>query len=612
MTALIAVYLPSFRAPMVMDDITTLNSFNLQNLYDPGRIWQQGALRFVANISFSANIYTGGHNVLGFHLVNLAIHIIAGLGVYKLCKLLTQGTVGNKSFPLVSMAIFLLHPIQTQAVTYIVQRYTSLATLFYVWSLVSYIKFRLSGRLKFLGISLLIAIFGFFAKEIVYSLPLVLGLYELLWGKRIKQFIWLVPFVILALGIPLILGAVGLNLGSENKAIIDVPSGLHGTVIRREDYLLTQINVARTYLRLAVLPVMQNFDYDYPIKNSWDLETGVSLALHLALVGMALALSKKNRVVCFGILFFYFALIPESLVVVLKDVIYEHRMYLPMVGISVVGGQLLYASIKQFRKHTAWLSVGMLLLMLIATFKRNLVWADEITLWQDTVVKSPAKSRPRTGLAEAYTKHNLFDLAIKEYEKARQLDSDLEHAYLSNLGIIMLKAGQTEEAVDYFRMAIEKKNDDIHARNNLGGAYLSLGEVTLATTEFQQVLRVQPKNASAHKNLGIIYMQLGNDGMVIKEFEAAAWNNLEDEWSWTDLGDIYRQYKEVEKSIEAYEKAIYINPRADRAYFGLGKALLLKGDFLGSKRMVNKALKLDPENPEYVQGKVKLEGLSSN
>jgi len=271
----ILIYSNTFSASFQLDDVTNIgDNLQIRNLSN----LPLSESRYVGYLSFALNYHFGQRNVFGYHLVNLLIHITNGFLVYFFVLLLLripQPSLTPHASPLTNASgialatalLFVVHPVQTQAVTYIVQRFASLAALFYLLTVLLYLKWRLTepeNRHRFLWYAgaLLSTILAMKTKEISFTLPLMLILIEVVFfgSPTRKQWIALIPFLLTLLIIPL----------SHPGKIGELEAGFaKGTTeISRLDYLFTQFRVILTYVRLLVLPIHQNVDYDYPISHS--------------------------------------------------------------------------------------------------------------------------------------------------------------------------------------------------------------------------------------------------------------------------------------------------------------------------------------------------------
>ena len=499
------IYSNTFSASFHLDDTQNIveNSQikNLSNLLD------LSGSRYVGFLFFSFNYRIGQLNVFGYHLVNLLIHITNSFLVYCLVLMLlrippppltphsSRLTVAS-GIAIATSVLFAVHPIQTQAVTYIVQRFASLATLFYLLSLFLYLKWRLAEQtsrprsLYYAG-ALLCTVVAMKTKEISFTLPFILLLVEAIFFRSLtrRQCIALIPFL---LTLPII------PLSSRPEQYGDAKTGfaLQTTDISRWDYLFTQFRVVMTYLRLLLFPVHQNLDYDYPISHSL-LEPRVffSFLFLLALLTLSLYLlfrqpwpSHASRLAAFGILWFFLTLSIESSIIPIQDVIFEHRLYLPSVGFLlsfVSGGSLVISGLMRRWRVVGLIAIGVLVIILsVATYQRNLIWKDELSLWTDVVQKSPNKARGHNNLGVAYQMQGRIDEAIQEYKTALTLKSDYADPH-NNLGFAYQGLGRLDEAIQEYKTALTLNPQYTKAYSNLGFAYLEQGRIPEALSAFK-------------------------------------------------------------------------------------------------------------------------------
>jgi hypothetical protein len=302
--------------------------------------------RFITFLTLALNYHFNQLNVFGYHLFNLAVHLGCAVLVWWL-TLLTLSTPAMKEnkiarhddiIALFAGLIFVSHPIQVEAVTYIWQRTASMAALFYLASLCLYVKSRLlrnspKGEVIFYTGSLLMAIMAMFTKENTITLPLMILLYEVSFFEVKKIFNWkrITPFLLTLFIIPATMLLFKNDRFQEIQGVIKGPGGISPI-----HYLLTQFRVMITYIRLVFIPLNQNLDYDYPIlKNFFDLQVLISFVSLTAILFWAKQLFAKYRLLSFSIFWFFLTLLPESSILPLKDVIFEHRLYLPMAGASM-------------------------------------------------------------------------------------------------------------------------------------------------------------------------------------------------------------------------------------------------------------------------------------
>jgi tetratricopeptide (TPR) repeat protein len=476
----------------------------------------------VGDLTFALNYRLGGLSVTGYHLVNVAIHaatalLVAGLAAVTLrTPAARAGRVGplvGRFLPLAAGLLFAVHPLATQAVTYVVQRYASLATLLYVLALVLYARARLAhlaaGRatarvVALGGGALLAAAAAMTTKEISVTLPLAAAGYDLAFFRGGRRWPLLAPLAALP-ALPLLDPALAGHLDSEAP----LPAG---------PYALTQTRVVVAYLRLLAWPSGQNVDHHVALSTSL-AEPAVlgSLALLVALAAAAGALLVRGRragrvewlLLGGGIAWFFLTLSVESSVLPLKDVMFEHRAYLPSVGALLAAATLLLMGVERLPlPGPAGLRAAAALALVavplgVATFQRNAVWRDDVTLWADAVAKSPGKARPRQFLGTALAERGELDAAVAELLRALELQPGYKEA-LFNLGNVYATKGQLSQAMVAFTLAAQADPGHAMTHNNLGAVFHRLGNRERAAAAYQEALRLDPGLQMARRNLELL------------------------------------------------------------------------------------------------------------
>ena len=527
------------------------------------------SIRFFAYFTFALNYYFGKFDVFGYHLVNLLIHITSGILLYWLLLVTLnlpslKERYGPIAFPiaLFSTLLFISHPIQTQSVTYIVQRMASMAGMFYLLAMLLYVKGRLSLERKrslFWAGAALSYLLGLFTKENVAILPLFIALYEFyffqnfdLSTKRKKTLIYLV-------GAVLLLGVLGLLFWG--KRYFDVI--IEGYKIRDftlTERLLTQFRVVLYYVTLLLYPHPSRFnlDHDFPLsKGTLDPPTTLlSILIVVGLIGYSIWTAKKRPLLSYCILWYFGNLVIESSIIPL-EMVFEHRLYLPAIGPFVLFATLVvkgWEEIKErlrlrlrlrkdttrtrlraetsfgvqapktdmaggWRDYPLWgLFFVVTVLLVWGSYERNKVWRSEITLWEDCVKKSPNKNRPHYNLGLYYSKQGRHQEAIEAYKKALHIkpnDAGMYH----NMGVAYRKIGRYQEAIEAYQEAIRLKPDNSDAYNNLGLTYYSLNRYQEATEAFKNAIRLKPNDDEYHYNLGVTYTTFGNHTAGIESYQ---------------------------------------------------------------------------------------------
>jgi tetratricopeptide (TPR) repeat protein len=502
---------------------------------------------------------------------------------------------------LTAAALFLVHPVQTQAVTYIVQRFASLAALFYLLTVICYLFGRLSAptgvrRWGWYGAALLTTLLAMKTKENTFTLPFMLMLVEVVFFGLPTRRGWL-GLLLFLLSLPLIpLSHPSLMKEGLPRATME---------ISRLDYLFTQFRVIVTYLRLLVLPLHQNLDYDYPVFHSlFQLPVFFSFLGLLGLGGGALWLllrkpapSPTGRLLAFGVLWFFLTLSIESSIIPIRDVIYEHRLYLPSVGLFLATGAALFGDSARRRVGVAVVVGFVVLVFSAATYARNQVWQSERSLWQDVVQKSPRKARGHNNLGASFADQEQWKEALSEYQIALTLHPDQPTftSIQNNMGNAYTSLGQLDAAQQAYNTAITSEPAHAPAHNGLGNVYRLQGRAEDAFNEFQKALRLDPDYAEAHNNLGLLYQAHGRLDAALQEFQTAIRLSPESAEPYNNQGLIYGTQGHLDEAITAFEQALILNPRMADAHDNLGLIYNRQGRTDDAMREYDAALTLNPD-----------------
>jgi tetratricopeptide (TPR) repeat protein len=319
--------------------------------------------------------------------------------------------------------------------------------------------------------------------------------------------------------------------GSENLLNQIQSAAAETKTISRTDYLVTQFVVIATYLRLLVLPVGQNVDYDYPIFHSLSEPSVImSLLLHLSLASLAVFLLYRSqrqltsgattagismRLAGLGICWFYLALSVESSIIPITDVIFEHRIYLPSIGffMAVTAGISGIASRWKYCQGALWAAIAMMCIVFTAgTIARNRIWSSEMLMWQDVLEKSPGKARPQHSVGLLLMKRFRFEEALPHLVKAVDLDpwNDRYRITLnSTITLLDEYKGRCSEGTEY-HSTFEKIDPRFRkewmavSNNNLGLAYEHLGNLFLAQDNYLKATKYNPNFDLGWYNLALV------------------------------------------------------------------------------------------------------------
>lgn len=374
-TLAIIIYSNTFDASFHFDDIPSIVENYAIHRFDLKAIFSSS--RPVLEMTFALNYYFGKLNVFGYHLVNLALHIANGILLYfilfwtinrinpaKPCN--SSNTINptnpintsnaiNFRIPLYASLIFIAHPIQTQAVTYIVSRSSVLATTFYLLALLLFMRAfmqRAQGEgtlaqpsTPYLGGAFIASCLAMGTKQIAATLPVMLLIYDYYFIskgnlKTLKSHYKSHLFIFSTIAIVIYLSLSGLTEYISFDYAQGVPMPQTEPVTSFQ-YFLTQLHVIPYYIKLLFIPTNLNLDYDWPITRSIDFQTVLYFVMLTLLFFIAVFLFRRARLISFGIIWFFVTLSVTSSFIVIYDVIFEHRLYLPSVGFATVSAFLI-------------------------------------------------------------------------------------------------------------------------------------------------------------------------------------------------------------------------------------------------------------------------------
>lgn len=609
------IYAPALRGAFHFDDRGFIvNNLSIRDVSDVKGLWNflSHPARFVTFYTFALNYHWHQLEVLGYHVVNLIIHLMNALGVWVLTRLilstprLKENVDGIKPVGAIAVTaafVFLVHPVQTQAVSYICQRFASLATGFYIGVLCCYLKGRCASTDKarirwFVGASLLGAV-GMFTKEIIITLPLMIIFTEVYFLKRPKDWTH-------ALRRLLYVGCLGLGVavaliipwiyGFRWSIIFNkgVASGSHvGDYITGTRYLWTQGRVIMTYLRLWIWPLGQLLDYDFTLSmHIGEPRTLLAWTGILFLIGFIIKGRHRYRLLSFAGTWFFITLLVESSVIVIKHVIFEHRMYLPSVGLSIASSVLVWHLLTHRRK-------GMIICVVIGgvlsilTFQRNRVWRTEEFLWRDVMLKAPQKVRGYLNLANAYGEQRQWKAALDIYKQA--LIVDPQHAKtLNNRGQVYMQIRQWDWALADFNQAIALNPRLVQAYNNRGNCYQMRGQGDLALADFNQAIDLDVDYFASFNNRGNWYQRHGQLNQALKDYHQALLLNPYAPDVYLNRANAYRKAGILTEALMDYARALKLNPSNAQIYNDRASLYRMTGQLDLALKDLNQSLVLNP------------------
>jgi protein O-mannosyl-transferase len=634
--AALAAYHHSFSAPFVFDAAPIVTRYptirHLWPLWDALRPPHDGSTidgRPMVNLVLAIAYALSGTRVWAYHAVDLAIHILAGLTLFGIIRRTVQ-KVGTKVGPagppsldtagppplgaggppvradLVALSaalLWIVHPLQTESITYVIQCAESLMGLFYLLTFYCFIRGTAAPEgfgLRWLVLSVTACLFGMATKEVMVTAPVLVFLYDrtfvagsfrAAWQRRGKFYSALAATWIL---LACLVAGSGSRAGS---------AGL-GVNVRWFDYALTQIYAVVHYLRLAVWPRPLVFDYGTALIPSPPRVLPSAIVLFALLAGTLWALWRRPALGFLGAWFFAI-LAPTCLVPVVTEPLAEHRVYLSLAAVTVLealallgwGGALVPNQPGVWRTGFA-ASLGLALCYGSLTVRRNTVYGSETALWADTVAKVPENTRAHLHLGRALYESNRLTEAEEQFRLALRFQPDGNFDAHFDLGNALLREGHPSEAIEESAEAVRLQPDSFDAQSSWGDALFASGRVGEAMEHYEQAIRLNSGDALAHYNLGNALARLGRMPEAIGHYEAALRLNPGMAEAEDNLGNALLQEGQLEAALAHYQAAERLAPNGASVHLNLGNALMRLGRVAEAREQYEAALRLRPDSAE--------------
>lgn len=605
----VLIYSNSFDCSFHFDDGPNITDLPLIRDFWNFRLWWNvQSTRQLSYGSFALTYHLFGYDVWGWHLVNLLVHLATSLAVWRLTALLFR-TPAIRNLPIAAQApslalaaglMFVAHPLATQSVTYIVQRIAAQAALFYLLSLGFYVHARLQdvrkpGTWLLYGGALVSGICAILSKENAYTLPLAVLLVEIYFfqsdkfGSLIRDKRFLVAATVLLL---IFLRFVQMNIHLINY---DLNLDLGGKINSR-NYLLTQFSVIWKYIGLLFVPLGQSLDHQITVSESlFRPGTFVAFIGLVALLGWGVFLFNRNRLVSFGILWFFLTLSVESSFLPIADVIFEHRTYLPSFGFFVAAcAGILFPLHQRYGRIALILLLAIVAFYAVLTYARNRVWKNDETLWSDVISRAPTV-RAYNNRGDYYYRQKQYDKAVADFNAALKIYPEFARAY-RNLAKVDRDRGRPAAAIESLSRAISLKPTDAESYLKRGDLYYKTKAYDKALADSEKAISLDADNFNAYLNRSAALNELGRHAESLASSSRAISLDPKNAEAWYNRGNTYRLVNNPDSSLYCFTRAIeldstnyfYFNNRAI-AYRSLGKLESAIGDF-------SRALALEPFN----------------
>jgi protein O-mannosyl-transferase len=600
----IVTYGRTFSVPPLLDD--QLSVFDNSTI----RHWNTAFLppidsttsgRPILNASLAVNYAISGTAVWSYHALNLAIHVVAGLTLFGIVRR-TLARLKDPAAVFVAFSaalLWILHPLQTESVTYIVQRAESLVGMFYLITLYCFIRGTEAdpySQRRWFTATVATCLLGMATKEVMVSAPLTVLLYDRTFVAGSFRAAWQ-RHRVLYLGLTftwVLLAAI--MVGSHNR---NETAGF-GLGVSPWDYGATQCRAIVLYLKLSVWPHPLVVDYGTALVPTAREVWPQALLLILLAAGTLLSLWRRSALGFAGAWFLGILAPSSSVVPVVTQTIAEHRMYLPLAAVTTLAALGIHATVGR----RSWGVFAVLALGLgMLTARRNEDYSTGLAIWSDTVAKRPSNERAHYNLGRILSEvPGRLDDAIAQYEEALRLNPGYAEAHY-NLGLLWAQTpARLNDAITQFAEAVRLKPDFAEARYNLGVACLQMpGRLNDAIIQLEEAIRLKPGFAETHYNLGVAWLQMpGRLNDAVAQFQEALRLNPNYAETHYNLGVAWLQMPgRLNDAVAQLQEALRLNPNYAEAHNNLGVALLqTPGRLNDAIAQYDEALRLNPDYAE--------------
>jgi protein O-mannosyl-transferase len=593
-TLIFLVYVPAVRGGFTWDDDAYVtNNMTLRSASGLARIWGQltATPQYYPLVftSFWLEYHLWGLNPLGYHIVNVLLHTLAAMLLWRvLVRLQVPGAW-------LASAIFALHPVAVESVAWVTERKNVLSAVFYFAAALAYLRWqerdtsdRGTNASYFLSLTLFIC--ALFSKTVTASLPAALLL--MMWWKRGRvagRDVWpLVPFFVAGAALALVtawLERTHVGASGPDWAL---------SVL---DRCLIAGRALWFYAGKLLWPA--NLTFIYP---RWQVDPGVWwqwLFPLTAAVMVTILWSLRERIgrgPLAAVLFFAGTLFPAlgfaNVYPMRYSFVADHFQYLASAGLIALAA----AGLTKVFRPMPFAAILLPLLLAVLTWKQSAIYADTKTLWQDTLAKNPASWMAHNNLGTVLESEGQVEGAIGHYEEAIRLKPTHAEAH-NNLGNAIYKKGRAEDAIREYREAIRLKPGYATAYSNLGTALGARGRDDEALEQFLTAIRFNPFDGLTHYNFGIVLFKKHRVDDAISELQQAVRLLPEYAGARINLGIALGSSGRLDEAIAQFQEAVRLKPDFPQARGDLGTALLAKGQVDEAIHQFREAIRLNPDQP---------------
>ena len=592
-----ATYYRALEAPFLFDDRPAIDrNETIRQLWPPTiplspPVTGAGvAGRPLVNLSLALNFAASGLAPRGYHATNILLHICATLTLWGLLRRTFQRTALKPDAEKLAGGIAFLwsvHPLQTESVVCVVQRNELLVGWFYLLALYCFARSIDEPRGAWWRAAAIVAgLLGTASKEVMATAPLLVLLYDRTFVGGSFRTAWRDRWRFhLGLGSTWLLLAWLMQANDQRAGTVGFGLGVSSW-----HYLLTQCNALLTYLKLSVWPHPLIADYGVDVVHSLTAVGGEAFVVSALLAATVFALWRHPAIGWAAAAFFIVLAPSSSFVPLTTQPIAEHRMYLSLAAVLA----LLVLALHRLCGRTSLAATTAVVVAFAATTAaRTRVYETEISLWSDTVAKSPGNARAEASLGGAFARAKRWPEALRHFELAVQQRPDYADAH-NDYATVLGETGRTADAVGHFETALRLKPDDTDIRYNLGVALAQAGRPDEAVEQLQRVLQRTPDRVSALNNLGDALLKLGRPSEALVYFRRALELEPNSSAAHNNAGVALGALGQLREAIPHFEAALRENPNSAQTHYNLAQALAGIGRLQEAIAHDETALQLQP------------------
>lgn len=630
------IYWPSLHYDFQFDDIANIQKhFNIRH-YNFSGLFFTGS-RWISYWLNSVHYKIGKFDPFSYRIGNLIIHSINGLLIFfvtytALSYLKKQNFFSQNAFgiSLITGLLFLLHPVQTQTVSYVIQgQLEGLSTLFIISMILVYLHraHTTNTTLKWLltGLFFVLAAFSCGTKEIAIISPLLIMLVDWFFVAQgdIRSFtsrLWLHALLFLTvvgwylyfLKPGFFTNILGLQMQVKNN-IGNVITHNPKQMITPWIFFISQFKVILHYLWIFLWPFSISVEYDWMLTKSFFSLDCLAPLMFLLAIGVFIIkqlLRNPTSIACFGALWFFICIAPRSSIIPSPELLVDYKTYMASYGWLLLIATMLVACVQlcmpYFKKippfaqdQHALAAIALILALPLgySTYKRNIVWSSGKEFWGNVITNAPGKARAYNNYGVELSQHfKQYKEAVPYFKKAIEMDNNYPDP-CNNLAVASSHLGDTDAAIEALRKGLKINPYYPEGYNNLASFFLQQKKYDQAEKVLGHAIRLRPHYGKAYFNLGRVYLERGDREKAWEYFKSACTKaDLDNEFGFNTFAKMSLSLKKYDDAIFAYSRVVEYNPTNQDAIFNLGNSYFFTGNYQQAAVYFKKACTLNPED----------------